>query len=161
MHTFSGIFQGGRCGPKRKFKSLDIFAYDGMVVIVDKEGNIDWLTATDAYIRAVAVYNEWGYKGRNLAEERPARRQDWKETQAACENLVQCAKEAKEMGDPTDPVVQAFRSRHASKSRVGALASTSQESDVERFHSFKGAGGKHKFHQSVYQPRKFYRPLKK
>lgn len=161
MHTRSDIFRGGRCGPVRKFRKCQVFAYEGMVVFLDDTGDIDFLSPQDAVIRAVAVYNELGFRGRNRAEEPKWRQQEWDEIVAGCREVIQAAKEAKAMGDPTDPLVQAYYTRHARKTRTGPISDGPTESDVQRFHAFKGRGGTHTFHQSVYHPRKVYRPLKK
>jgi hypothetical protein len=99
-----------RTGPVRTFIKMKIFACEGMVCIVDeRQGKDDDFTVvapSELMLRLKELNRP--YRNRNKAEMTPWQRQEHNELQNASNNCEECVKEARYMGDPTDPLVQAF-----------------------------------------------------
>ena len=111
-----------RTGPVRRFGSLHVFACEGLICILDEEEDCQILTPTEAQFRIYRVMAS--YRGRKPVEYGPKfrvlkRRKELQEAQG----ILECIKEAREMGDPSSPEVQAFWSRHRASRHVsfGAL----------------------------------------
>lgn len=114
-----------RSGPVRKFHNLHVFACEGLVCIIDnrqdKEGEFKALAPSEAHKRLRGLVRT--YRNQTPAQMPAQQRKEYKTTVQGCANVDECIKEARAMGDPTDPRVQAFWRRHSRNSSVSmALA---------------------------------------
>jgi len=104
-----------RTGPMRNYMDLRIFACEGLVCIVDerpgqKEGEYTVLTPADLKERVQAL--NIPYRNQTRAQ-LPKRQRDELDKQIrGSQNCMESIKEAIYMGDPSDPAVQSFWSRH-------------------------------------------------
>jgi hypothetical protein len=120
---------GGRTGPIRRHKQLVFFACEGLVALYDeRKTDEDYMVLTPAEFkeRATAL-NEFGTK---IGKTDPTRwqRQESHEMVRAAADMTECVKEAKSMGDPSDPAVQAFWARHR---RSSVVSMSQRKNDFE------------------------------
>ena len=105
----------GRTGPVRDYIDQKVFACEGMVVVIDHRPGktlgecvvLDCATATD---RVKELQKD--YRGQTRAQQPQRLRELWTKRLNGCSNIMECVKEARAMGDPADPQVQAFWKRH-------------------------------------------------
>lgn len=111
----------GRTGPVRDYVGLRVFACEGLVVIIDErpgktEGEYCVVTPTELEHRVRAINQPYRNQGRM---DLPAwKRQELDKQKAGSQNCVECIKEARHMGDPSDPKVQLFWATHRRSSTV-------------------------------------------
>lgn len=112
---------GARTGPVRVFQFLKIFACEGLVCVIDerpgvKEGEYSVVTPSDLEHRIKAV--DRPYRGQGRMDIPVWKRQEFDRQKQGCQNAMECIKEARAMGDPSDPSVQAFWQRHRRSSTI-------------------------------------------
>jgi len=111
---------GARTGPVRSFKDLKVFACEGLICIVDeREGQNDEFVVilpSEAVERAKALNEK--YRGRTRAQYPQWQRTEMDRVRNGSENALECVREAKHMGDPSDPRVRAFWTRHRRSSSI-------------------------------------------
>lgn len=112
---------GARSGPMREYGQLRIFACEGLICIVDErpgkeEGKHTMVTPAEIEERVKAL--NIPYRGQGRIDVPKAQRQRFDERLRGSQNCMECIKEAKAMGDPSDPAVQAYWRRHKSNSTV-------------------------------------------
>jgi len=98
----------GRC---YRYKDLVYYAYNGLVAMEDeRDGSWVVILPDDIDARADALEQilRRTPQSRGVAYERDL----YRETKNTINDMRQCAKEARDMGDPSDPLVQAFNRRH-------------------------------------------------
>jgi hypothetical protein len=96
-------------GKHYRFRNQEFFAVEGMVVLEDaNDGSIKGLTVRTALKRAEALNAQ--VKVMNYRDERD-------EVMRCVENLIECIKEAKLQGDPTDPEICLKKVREQRRSR--------------------------------------------
>jgi hypothetical protein len=109
---------GARQGPLRRHKKLVFFACEGLVAMLDeREANETYIVILpdDFKERAEAL----GVLGMKMAkDDRQWMRQDGRSLVNDVNGMLEAVKEAKYMGDPSDPVVQAYWTRHRSNSKI-------------------------------------------
>lgn len=108
-----------RTGPLRRHKQQVYFACEGLVVLYDERyPDEDYNVLTPS---------EWEHRARGL--EKTARKmrsdvsvrwmyQEGRKLQGDCQGMLEAAREARRMGDPSDPAVQAFWARHRRRKSV-------------------------------------------
>ena len=102
-----------RTGPVRRYKDLEFYAFDGMVVLQDRSDGFRTLLSP-------AVFAERALAVRNMitANAASAYERDFNAIATlGVENMEKCVVEAKAMGDPTDPQVRSWYSRHNTRNR--------------------------------------------
>lgn len=105
-----------RTGPVRHHKQLTFFACEGLIALYDERDEAE--QARDNY--EVVQPDVFLHRANELArlaklmEKSDLRwqRQEGREWRRGCQDMKECVKEAKAMGDPSDPQVQAFWARH-------------------------------------------------
>lgn len=119
---------GARQGPLRRHKQLVFFACEGLIALHDErdtaqeEGDVyEVITPDDFEFRAKAL-GRFGKKVK--ASDKPWQRQEGAEMRQAARDMLATVVEAKEMGDPSDPRVQAFWARHRRSSTISMSGST-------------------------------------
>jgi hypothetical protein len=117
--------QGARQGELRRYMKLAFFACEGYVVLYDErhpEEDYNVLTCEEASHHAEALRD----MGKDMvkAENKPSTRELGRQYLAGASDMYESVAEAKGMGDPTDPAVAAWWSRHrpGRKSRVSLHA---------------------------------------
>lgn len=126
------LFKDARKGPSRKFLKQRFFACEGLVCIIDEretridqanrsveEGDCIVLTPKDFAVRVRAFTKT--YRNMKLSEMGTGQKHYFAQYQAAAAGGFEAIKEAKEMGDPSDPAVQAYWARHRGKSYVSTV----------------------------------------
>ena len=112
----------GRTGPVRKFLDMTIFACEGLICVIDerpgKEGEATVVTPTDMERRVVAVMRQHKNQKSASADMPRWQRQELAQKQAGANGVLACIKEARDMGDPSDPAVQEFWRRHRRSNTV-------------------------------------------
>ena len=107
---------GARQGPLRRHKQLVFFACEGLVALLDEREKA--VLANDVYNvmtpqsfkeRAEALI---GVARKIKAGDKKWQKQEGAEMRQAANDMLETAKEATDMGDPSDPAVQAFWERH-------------------------------------------------
>ena len=103
-----------RTGPVRRFQNLAIFACEGMVCIIDEreadEGDFI-VVAPAVMVERIRTLNADYRRKRSPSEMNPGERQEYYQQIQGSQNCMECVKEARHMGDPTDPAVQAWWTR--------------------------------------------------
>lgn len=111
---------GSRTGPVRKFEQLSVFACEGLIVIIDERpqyhGDCKIVSPKELLERVRALNVQYRGKTRVDVPRRLLERHD--DRIRGSQNCMECIKEAKAMGDPFDPKVQAFWARHRSNNTV-------------------------------------------
>lgn len=122
-----------RTGPVRDYIDQKVFACEGMVVVIDHNQEQHWVSvsywiaaqrhpASPSCEKIIADRREHNSRsGCGICEQRLR----------GCQNIMECVKEAKAMGDPTDPQVQAFWKRHNSLRVAGYAKAGSRQSRVD------------------------------
>jgi hypothetical protein len=111
-----------RQGPIRRHKQLVFFACEGLIALHDERetsqetGDVyEVLTPADFEFRA----NELARLAKKMEKsDIPWQRQEGKIWRRGCQYMQEAVKEARYMGDPSDPAVQAFWSRHRRNNTV-------------------------------------------
>ena len=128
-----------RTGPVREYLDQAIFACEGMLVVIDhrptakQEGECVVLDCATAEERAKELQKD--YRGQTRAQQPRGLQNLWTRRVQGCQNIIECIKEARAMGDPTDPTVQAFWRRHNTHRIAGfakAGARQSREDIIRR-----------------------------
>lgn len=111
-----------RQGPLRRHKQLVFFACEGLIALHDeretafeKDAEYEVIMPDDFEYRAKGLA---AFARKAKASHKPWQRQEAKEMKKAAEDMMETVKEAKAMGDPSDPEVQAFWARHRRSNRV-------------------------------------------
>lgn len=112
---------GARTGTLRKFESLRIFACEGLICIIDErphrqDSAYTVITPSDLEERIQALSKT--YRNKTTAMMDKHERDLHKSRLAGLQNCMECIKEARYMGDPSDPEVQAYWARHRRQSTV-------------------------------------------
>lgn len=123
------LFKDARKGPSRKFVQQRFFACEGLICIVDEratridqsgkaveEGDCKVLTPKDFLVRVKAFMRT--YRNMKLREMPAGQKHFFTQYQAGAVGGMEAINEAKEMGDPSDPAVQAYWARHRGKPYV-------------------------------------------
>lgn len=123
-----------RTGPVRDYIDQKVFACEGMVVVIDHRpgatlGECVVLDCSTAASRVSELRKD--YRGQTRAQQPQRMRDLWTQRLRGCQNIMECVKEAKAMGDPTDPQVQAFWKRHNSLRVAGYAKAGSRQSRVD------------------------------
>lgn len=111
----------GRTGPVRDYVDLKVFACEGLVVIIDErpgktEGEYSVVTPTELEHRVKAINQP--YRGQGRMDLPAWKRQEYDKQKNGSQNCLECIKEARHMGDPSDPKVQLFWATHRRSSTV-------------------------------------------
>lgn len=110
----------GRTGPVRRYMQLVIFAYEGLIAIHDERPDqkdpYQVVTPTEFEERLSHICKN--YRGGGRMDLPEWKRKEFDEQQRGYQNCVDCIKEARAMGDPSDPEVQQFWARHRRSSTV-------------------------------------------
>ena len=106
---------GARTGPVRSFMQLKLFACEGLICIIDErpekgEGSFTVVTPSDLEERVHAVNKK--YRNQTPAQMNKNQRELHYQRVNGGNNCIECVKEARHMGDPTDPAVQNFWMKH-------------------------------------------------
>lgn len=117
---------GARSGPVRPFINLKVFACEGLVVIIDErpgktEGEYTVVTPRDLQMRVFAINRT--YRGQGRMDMPKWQRLEYDQQRAGSQNCMEAIKEAKFMGDPSDPAVQAFWAKHRRNTKISFSAS--------------------------------------
>lgn len=112
---------GARTGPIRKFEDLKLFACEGLICIIDErphkqDEQYSVVTPSDLEERIRALSKT--YRNKTPAMMDKSERVLHNSRLAGIQNCDECIKEARYMGDPSDPAVQAFWARHRRQSTV-------------------------------------------
>lgn len=111
-----------RQGPLRRHKQLVFFACEGLIALCDEreksqeEGDVYEILMPDDFEYRAKGLAAFGRKAK--ASHKPWQRQEAKEMLKAAQDMLETVKEAKHMGDPSDPQVTAFWARHRRSNRV-------------------------------------------
>ena len=110
-----------RTGPARAFKSLVVFACEGLIAVIDErpgktEGEYNVVTPSDMEERVHALNRTYRGITRSQLDKRGREQYDLQIN--GSNNLIATIKDARAMGDPSDPAVQAWWSRHRRSSTV-------------------------------------------
>jgi hypothetical protein len=102
-----------RTGQTRRHKKLVFFACEGLIMLYDErkpEEDYNVILPADFERRAT----ELARFGRECAaaDSSRAMREEGRECIAGADDMIACVREARFMGDPSDPAVQAFWARH-------------------------------------------------
>ena len=107
---------GARQGPLRRHKQLVFFACEGLIALFDEREKAQ--ATDDVYTimtpasfaeRATALAS---FAKKVRASDAPWQRQEGREMGRAALDMEETIKEARDMGDPSDPAVQAYWERH-------------------------------------------------
>lgn len=112
---------GARTGPVHHYMDLIVFACEGLIVIVDErigvnEGQFTVVTPADLDERVKGLNRK--YRGKGRMEVPPSQRPDYDRKIRGSQECVEAIKEARAMGDPSDPAVQLFWAKHRRTSTV-------------------------------------------
>lgn len=112
---------GARTGPVRDYLQLKVFACEGLICVIDErpgqtEGEYCVLTPADLEERVKALNKM--YRGQTRADLTKWQQQEHDQRVRGSQNCMETIKEARHMGDPSDPAVQAFWARHRRSSTV-------------------------------------------
>lgn len=150
-----------RCGPPRVYGHLTYYACEGLIVVEDsRDGSTTQIKPDDFELRAQMLgYSASRTKFGWLAWERPEKARQ----RAAANQMLECVKEARDMGDPSDQRVQEHRMRHRRSQAVSLAPRTDAQgyaglpampqgkgaaNYVQPDHILLPGGGKH----AVYRP---------
>lgn len=107
---------GARQGPLRRHKQLVFFACEGLIALFDERDKAQSeddvysiMTPTSFQERATALTS---FARKVRAGDAPWQRQEGREMGQAALDMEETIKEARDMGDPSDPAVQAYWERH-------------------------------------------------
>ena len=117
----------GRTGRVFRFRDLVYWAYEGLIAMED-ERNGDYLVIfpDDLMNRRAAL--KAMLKTISPSKGTAFEKDLYRDTKNVIDEMKQCVKEAKDMGDPSDPSVQAFYRRHrpGKKSTISLSAGTNK-----------------------------------
>lgn len=104
-----------RTGPVRNYMNLKIFACEGLICIIDenpgaKEGEYTVVLPNDLERRVKAI-NE-PYRGQTRIDLPVWKRQEFDAQVRGSQNCMECIKEARAMGDPSDERTQLWWEKH-------------------------------------------------
>lgn len=113
---------GGRCGPHRRYRDTHFFACEGLIAVHDEReksqmtGDIYNVVTPDEFEdRANQLYR---MARKATYADKPWIVQEAHEMKKGCREMKEAVKEAREMGDPNDPEVQAFWAKHRRNNRI-------------------------------------------
>lgn len=111
-----------RTGPVRSYLTLKLFACEGLICIVDErpgahEGEYTVVTPDELAYRVRELSRKYRGKGR-MDLETAWQRQEHDAKVNGSQACMECIREAKDMGDPSDPRVQLYWQRHRRVSSV-------------------------------------------
>lgn len=113
---------GSRQGPLRRHKQLVFFACEGLIALHDEreasqeEGDIYEVITPEVFEYRAKGLIQFAMKA--SASDKPWMRSEAKEMGRAGQDMLETIKEAKEMGDPSDPAVQAYWAKHRRNDRI-------------------------------------------
>ena len=115
----------GRTGKIYKHKDLTWFACEGLIALHDAR-DAEWivLRTTELAERQKALRE---FAGKLEPSDKPWQKQEGRAMLAAAKDMLAAIKEAKYMGDPNDPAVQAFWSRHRNRKSTVSLSAGSDQ----------------------------------
>lgn len=124
----------GRTGPVRDYIDQKVFACEGMVVVIDHRpgktlGECAVLDCATAEERVKELQKD--YRGQTRSQQPQRMRDLWTKRLNGCSNILECVKEARMMGDPADPQVQAFWKRHNTFRIAGYAKAGSRQSRAD------------------------------
>jgi hypothetical protein len=119
---------GARQGPLRRHKQLVFFACEGLLAMYDERENKQEheycvITPAEALERVRALGQ---FAKQIAADDSPWMREEARLCEKAANDLSETIKEARFMGDPSDPAIQAYWTKH----RRNATVSLSAGSDA-------------------------------
>ncbi len=119
---------GARQGPLRRHKRILFFACEGLVAMFDERTQDEEyivITPADFKERAegLAVTGKLMAKG-----DEKWMRSEGREMLAAADNMIETVKEARHMGDPSDPRVQAYWAKHRRNDTIHVTLSAGSDS---------------------------------
>lgn len=113
--------RAARTGPVRKYVDLAIFAIEGLICVIDERpahhGDTVIVTPADMLERVQALNKQ--NKGETRAQLPKHLHQVHDDERRGSQNIMECVKEAKHMGDPSDPRVQAYWAKHRKRTGKG------------------------------------------
>lgn len=118
---------GARTGPIRRHKKLVCFACEGLVAIHDDREDVDGyivLRPSEFRERIVALVQ---FAKKMVKDDRKWMRQEGRQCLADCQAMMETIKEARDMGDPSDPAVQAYWSRHRTNRSISVSLSAGSD----------------------------------
>jgi hypothetical protein len=115
---------GARQGPLRRHKQIVFFACEGLVAMYDeREHDEDYIVVTPDEFRERSV--GLARMAKKMAHgSQKWMRSDGRSMLQAAEDMLTTIREAKAMGDPSDPLVRAFWAKHRRNSTVSLSAGT-------------------------------------
>ena len=107
---------GARQGPLRRHKQLVFFACEGLIALLDEREKAQQadevysiMTPSSFAERATALAS---FAKKVRASDAPWQRQEGRDMGRAALDMEETIKEARDMGDPSDPAVQAYWAKH-------------------------------------------------
>jgi hypothetical protein len=112
---------GARTGPVRDYEKLKVFACEGLVCIVDErkgqtEGEYTVVLPDELEHRVKALNRP--YRGQGRMDLPKWKRREYDIQKQGSQNCLEAIKEARAMGDPSQPEVQLFWARHRRNSTI-------------------------------------------
>ncbi len=124
MKNFASWAAGHRTGPIRRFRKLAWYACEGLIALhdeADPDMTFRVFTPAEFHERAEKGLVAFAKKVPRTGAT-PWQRQESVEMLNAAQQMKESVNEAIEMGDPSDPKVQAFWSRHRRSSTISMSA---------------------------------------
>lgn len=121
----SVTLHGGRCGAIYKHKALRWYACEGLIALHDESDHLETFK-----VFTPGEFRERGVALEKFAKKMPRtgmtawQRQESQEMIRAAADMDASAKEAEEMGDPSNPTVQAWWQRHRRSSTISMSKAT-------------------------------------
>ena len=113
----------------RRYLELRVFACEGLVCIIDerpgKEASQYTVVTPKDLEHRLRVLNK-KYRNQTPAEMTTVQRERHRKRVHGSDELMECVKEARDMGDPSDPAVQAFWAKHRRNSTISMSARLGQ-----------------------------------
>ena len=116
--------RSGRNGPVRKFRDLSFFACEGLIAIYDARDGEYVVAAPDDFTYRADGLAAKSRTARHESEMKLWQRLEQRQTEQFANDARAASKEAKAMGDPSDPLVQAWWRLHSRKTKVSLSAGT-------------------------------------
>lgn len=107
-----------RTGPVRKYKDLSFFACEGLIAVHDDRDGSYTAVTPDDFTKRVEMLEKKSKKAKADCELTPSQRQYRRSVVQFAADMTEAVKEAKYMGDPSDPQVMAFWQRQRKNSTV-------------------------------------------
>lgn len=114
-------FEGARTGPSRYFFRMRVFACEGMIAIIDErdgddEGDCKVIPPDQFRQRVYSLSRP--YRKQTPSEMTPWQRERYLAQVRSLQGMLECIKEAKDMGDPTSLEVRQFWMKQRGRSKV-------------------------------------------